>query len=77
MSRFARGDYVKIEMKDEATGESEWMWVKNCDHAPSPPNPGAQTFSLTVRLIPRPTNYAADRLEKRSNKSQCRGAVPR
>jgi hypothetical protein len=24
---FERGDYVKIEVKHEATGESEWMWA--------------------------------------------------
>ncbi len=24
---FEKGDYVKVEFKDEATGESEWMWV--------------------------------------------------
>lgn len=24
---FERGDHVKVEFKDEATGESEWMWV--------------------------------------------------
>lgn len=22
------GDFIKAEFKDEATGESEWMWVK-------------------------------------------------
>lgn len=22
------GDFVKVEFKDEQTGESEWMWVK-------------------------------------------------
>ena len=22
------GDYVKFEMKDERSGESEWMWLK-------------------------------------------------
>lgn len=26
------GDYVKVEFKDAARGESEWMWVK-VDHA--------------------------------------------
>lgn len=25
---FERGDYVKIEVKDEATGENEWMWAR-------------------------------------------------
>jgi hypothetical protein len=28
MGRFAAGDYVKVEFKDENSGESEWMWVK-------------------------------------------------
>jgi uncharacterized protein YegJ (DUF2314 family) len=27
MPRFQPGDYVKAEFKDEATGESERMWV--------------------------------------------------
>ena len=33
MPRFQPGDYVKAEFKDEATGESEWMWVvvDSCD----------------------------------------------
>lgn len=22
------GDYIKVEFKNESTGESEWMWVK-------------------------------------------------
>lgn len=25
---FDRGDYVKAEFRDDATGESEWMWVR-------------------------------------------------
>jgi hypothetical protein len=28
MSMFEQGDYVKVEFKDERTGESEWMWVR-------------------------------------------------
>ena len=28
MSRFEAGDYVKVEFKDETSGESEWMWVE-------------------------------------------------
>jgi uncharacterized protein YegJ (DUF2314 family) len=33
MPRFQPGDYVKAEFKDEASGESEWMWVvvDSCD----------------------------------------------
>jgi len=33
MPRFQPGDYVKAEFKDEAAGESEWMWVQadSCD----------------------------------------------
>jgi uncharacterized protein YegJ (DUF2314 family) len=29
------GDHVKVEFKDERSGESEWMWVKidHCDDA--------------------------------------------
>jgi len=29
------GDYVKVEFRDERTGDSEWMWVKvdYCDDA--------------------------------------------
>lgn len=27
MPRFEVGDYIKVEFKDEGTGESEWMWV--------------------------------------------------
>jgi uncharacterized protein YegJ (DUF2314 family) len=25
---FEKGDYVKVEFKDEASGENEWMWVQ-------------------------------------------------
>ena len=25
---YERGDFVKVEFKDEKTGRSEWMWVK-------------------------------------------------
>ena len=30
---FASGDYVKFEIKNDATGDSEWMWLKvdRCD----------------------------------------------
>lgn len=28
MPMFKAGDHVKVEFKDEQTGESEWMWVK-------------------------------------------------
>ena len=33
MPKFQPGDYVKAEFQDEATGESEWMWVlvDSCD----------------------------------------------
>ena len=33
MARFQPGDYVKAEFRDEATGESECMWVQveSCD----------------------------------------------
>lgn len=33
MSRYEPGDYVKVEFADEASGESEWMWVEvhSCD----------------------------------------------
>jgi uncharacterized protein YegJ (DUF2314 family) len=33
MATFATGDHVKVELRDERTGESEWMWVKidRCD----------------------------------------------
>jgi uncharacterized protein YegJ (DUF2314 family) len=25
---FEQGDYVKVEFKDEATEEKEWMWIR-------------------------------------------------
>jgi uncharacterized protein YegJ (DUF2314 family) len=29
---YAKGDYLKVEFKDERSGESEWMWVRvDCD----------------------------------------------
>jgi hypothetical protein len=30
---FAAGDYVKFEIKNDATGESEWVWLRvdHCD----------------------------------------------
>ena len=28
VARYAKGDYVKAEFRDEQTGESEWMWVQ-------------------------------------------------
>jgi hypothetical protein len=28
MGRFAAGDYVKVEFKNDTSGESEWMWVQ-------------------------------------------------
>jgi len=28
MGIYQRGDYVKVEFRDEETGESEWMWVR-------------------------------------------------
>ena len=33
MAIYNVGDYVKVEFQDEATGISEWMWmrVKRCD----------------------------------------------
>ena len=31
MSVFKRGDYVKFEIRQEGTGECEWVWLKvNC-----------------------------------------------
>jgi hypothetical protein len=32
---FAPGDYVKFEMKDDDSGEAEWMWlrIEHCDEA--------------------------------------------
>jgi hypothetical protein len=32
MSTYQPGDYVKVEFKENTTGESEWMWVK-VEHA--------------------------------------------
>jgi hypothetical protein len=33
MARYEAGDYIKVEFKDERSGESEWMWVlvDSCD----------------------------------------------
>ncbi len=33
MPTYERGDYVKVEFPDEATGIGEWMWVRvhHCD----------------------------------------------
>ena len=33
MGRYAKGDHVKIEVVNEESGESEWMWllVEHCD----------------------------------------------
>lgn len=33
MSAYQRGDHIKVEFKDEHSGESEWMWVQvdHCD----------------------------------------------
>jgi hypothetical protein len=33
MSLYEAGDYIKVEFPDEATGVSEWMWVRvqRCD----------------------------------------------
>lgn len=33
MPQYKKGDYVKVEFPDEATGASEWMWVRvhSCD----------------------------------------------
>jgi hypothetical protein len=35
MSRYERGDYVKVEFPDEKTGVAEWMGVcvQHCDYA--------------------------------------------
>lgn len=35
MPTYERGDYVKVEFADEATGIGEWMWVRvdGCDDA--------------------------------------------
>lgn len=29
--KYKRGDYIKVEFLDEATGVGEWMWVR-VDH---------------------------------------------
>lgn len=31
--RYAAGDYVKVELPDEATGVAEWVWIQvtDCD----------------------------------------------
>jgi hypothetical protein len=31
--RYEKGDYIKVEFPDEATGIGEWMWVRveDCD----------------------------------------------
>ena len=33
MPKYAKGDHVKIEVTDPASGDSEWMWlqVERCD----------------------------------------------
>ena len=33
--KFERGDYVKFEIKDETSAESEWMWLRidYCDES--------------------------------------------
>lgn len=33
MPRYERGDYVKVEFSDKATGIGEWMWMRvdRCD----------------------------------------------
>lgn len=28
MAKYEPGDHVKVEFKDDRTGENEWMWVK-------------------------------------------------
>ncbi|MGA2631225.1 MAG: hypothetical protein ABSG54_13565 [Terriglobia bacterium] len=35
MATYEPGDYVKVELTDEVTGESEWLWVRvvRCDDA--------------------------------------------
>jgi hypothetical protein len=35
MPKYERGDYVKVDFPDEATGIGEWMWVRvhHCDDA--------------------------------------------
>ena len=32
MPVYKQGDYIKVEFKEDLTGESEWMWVK-VEHA--------------------------------------------
>lgn len=33
VSSYRRGDHIKVEFKDDHSGESEWMWVQvdHCD----------------------------------------------
>ena len=33
MSKYEKGDFIKVEFPDEVTGISEWMWVRvqHCD----------------------------------------------
>jgi hypothetical protein len=33
--KYEKGDYIKVEFPDEATGVAEWMWVRvhSCDDA--------------------------------------------
>ena len=33
MPTYERGDFIKVEFEDEATGVGEWMWVRvqSCD----------------------------------------------
>jgi hypothetical protein len=33
MSQYKKGDYVKVEFPDDATGIGEWMWLRvhHCD----------------------------------------------
>jgi uncharacterized protein YegJ (DUF2314 family) len=35
MATYEAGDYVKIDIADEARGESEWLWIRvaRCDCA--------------------------------------------
>lgn len=28
MGKYEPGDYVKVEFRDERSGQSEWMWVR-------------------------------------------------
>jgi hypothetical protein len=28
VARYQRGDYVKVELTDERTGQKEWLWVR-------------------------------------------------